>query len=303
MTVEHDRPHADHADTKFPHDNTEHEIIDAEVDPETERAQHLRDDEADGTESAAAYGEPADDLGERSPAAAAEPGEYDAESAGEHGVESESADEERGLGSRPETADDLGADRDADSAHLENDSREGEFEQESGSRTGEYEPESGEPVLEPETGLPAAEAGDRVAEADGQASDVEGEQALGSDPGVVAERLEANGFGTSEQTAPAPAGAGSDPGPLFATSDIDGLRTRFREAQGNFVDDPRDAVVKADELVTETIQQLTTVLAERKQALEGRWSRDSDGGDVTEDLRQALRSYRTFLDQLLAVGH
>jgi hypothetical protein len=45
------------------------------------------------------------------------------------------------------------------------------------------------------------------------------------------------------------------------------------------------------------MQTLATTFAERKQSLEDQWR---TGGDAqTEDLRVALRSYRSFFDQLL----
>ncbi|MQY28358.1 hypothetical protein [Nocardia aurantia] len=290
MTVEHDRTHDEHTPGKFPHDDTEHEILDAEVDPETERAQHDRADEVEENEFSPKYqgtdDAEAETLGERKPVSEGE--------AGNHGLESASAVEDPDDEFRPAADRDFGTEPAADEERLESDSRGADHEPEAADSAGEYAPGSENRVIEPETGLPEAKDEDAVA-------DTETEPALGSDPGVVSERLEANGFGTSEQQA-VPGSVGSDSDALFASTDVEGLRSRFREAQGNFVDDPHDAVVKADELVTETIEQLTTALADRKRALEGRWSRDTGGGDVTEDLRQALRSYRTFLDQLLAVG-
>jgi hypothetical protein len=83
---------------------------------------------------------------------------------------------------------------------------------------------------------------------------------------------------------------------------IDGLdserfRSRWHDVQAAFVDDPQRAVQDADELVAELIQRLVATFAERKQSLEGQWQQ---GGDAeTEDLRLALRSYRSFFDRLL----
>jgi hypothetical protein len=65
------------------------------------------------------------------------------------------------------------------------------------------------------------------------------------------------------------------------------------------VDSPQDAVREADELVAEIIQNLAATFAEHKRTLEGQWSR---GDEVqTEDLRLALRQYRSFFNQLLSV--
>ncbi|MFQ6392086.1 hypothetical protein ACLMAJ_01385 [Nocardia sp. KC 131] len=108
----------------------------------------------------------------------------------------------------------------------------------------------------------------------------------------AADQPEHNGRGASPDGDPA--------APLFAQADIEQLRTRWRELQVNFVDSPQETVTQADELVLTTIQQLTATYAERKKMLEDRWSRFEDGN--TEDLRQALRGYRTFFNQLLSTG-
>ncbi len=84
---------------------------------------------------------------------------------------------------------------------------------------------------------------------------------------------------------------------LIEGSDSDRFRSRWHEVQAAFVDDPQRAVQDADQLVAELMQTLAATFAERKQSLEGQWR---DGGDAeTEDLRLALRSYRSFFDQLL----
>lgn len=82
---------------------------------------------------------------------------------------------------------------------------------------------------------------------------------------------------------------------LFGEDVATGFRTRWRELQADFVDDPKRAVQGADELVDEVLQSLTKTLTEHKQGLAGGWQ---DQGE-TEELRQALRKYRSFLDQLL----
>jgi len=65
------------------------------------------------------------------------------------------------------------------------------------------------------------------------------------------------------------------------------------------VDEPRRSVEQADALVAEVIKRLANSFAEERSKLEGQWGR---GGDVsTEDLRVALRRYRSFFDRLLNV--
>lgn len=86
---------------------------------------------------------------------------------------------------------------------------------------------------------------------------------------------------------------------LFPAGDGDSFRNRWHDIQGGFVDEPRKAVEQADELVASVIQRLAQVFADERAKLEGDWSQ---GRDVsTEDLRQALRRYRSFFDRLLSV--
>ena len=65
------------------------------------------------------------------------------------------------------------------------------------------------------------------------------------------------------------------------------------------MDEPRSAVEQADGLVAEMMKRLAQVFADERGKLEEQWSR---GDDIsTEDLRQALRRYRSFMDRLLSV--
>ncbi|MFI1359214.1 hypothetical protein ACH4TV_37435 [Streptomyces sp. NPDC020898] len=84
---------------------------------------------------------------------------------------------------------------------------------------------------------------------------------------------------------------------LLAPEDEEGFRSRWQEVQNEFVDDPRDAVHAADALVADVMQQLATTFADHKQELEGQWNRGEQAN--TEDLRLALRHYRSFFNRLL----
>jgi hypothetical protein len=86
---------------------------------------------------------------------------------------------------------------------------------------------------------------------------------------------------------------------LFATDELSGLRSRWDEVQSGFVDDPRESVQKADGLVSDVIDQLTTGFSEVRSRLEERWARGEEAS--TEDLRLALKRYRAFFERLLAV--
>ncbi|GAB3212601.1 hypothetical protein ACQEU5_23670 [Marinactinospora thermotolerans] len=108
--------------------------------------------------------------------------------------------------------------------------------------------------------------------------------------------------GSSQEPEQEMAGArpegGEDAGArLFTPEEVDRFRSQWRDVQGDFVDSPRDAVHDADRLVGEIMDSLTAKFSEHKRRLEEQWS--SGGEPETEELRVALRRYRTFLDQLL----
>ena len=87
--------------------------------------------------------------------------------------------------------------------------------------------------------------------------------------------------------------------PLFPGSELETLRTRWKEVQTAFVDEPRRAVEQADGLVASAMKRLAEVFAEERSKLEKQWDR---GDSVsTEDLRVALQRYRSFFDRLLSV--
>jgi hypothetical protein len=95
-------------------------------------------------------------------------------------------------------------------------------------------------------------------------------------------------------------GAGEQSAPLFAADEGERFRTHWTEIQTAFVDEPREAVKQADGLVAEVIQRLAKIFADERAKMEHEWSRGDDGVS-TEDLRVALRRYRSFFDRLLSV--
>jgi hypothetical protein len=86
---------------------------------------------------------------------------------------------------------------------------------------------------------------------------------------------------------------------LFAGDDLAELRARWAGVQAAFVDDPKDCVQKADALVSDLVEQLTSGFAQARSDLEEQWSRGEEAS--TEDLRLALMHYREFFERLLAV--
>jgi hypothetical protein len=67
--------------------------------------------------------------------------------------------------------------------------------------------------------------------------------------------------------------------------------------QGQFVDEPRQAVEQADHLVAELMQRLATQFSETRAELERRW--DGQENVSTEELRVAMTQYRSFFERLL----
>ncbi len=75
-------------------------------------------------------------------------------------------------------------------------------------------------------------------------------------------------------------------------------RARWQVVQGNFIDAPRDAVTDADAMVGEVLAHVGATFAGQRKALEQGWADDASD---TEELRIALRRYRTFFDRLLTL--
>ena len=95
------------------------------------------------------------------------------------------------------------------------------------------------------------------------------------------------------------AGEAESNAPLFAPNDTQDFRSRWEKIQIGFVDEPRKAGEQADELVASAIKRLAEVFASERQRLEAEW--DKHDNVSTEDLRVALRRYRSFFDRLLSV--
>jgi hypothetical protein len=96
--------------------------------------------------------------------------------------------------------------------------------------------------------------------------------------------------------------------PLFATDAAMGFQHRWDAIQAGFVDDPRRAVEDADALVAETMQKLAETFAGERRRLEQELARrpvadatPEQSSASTEDLRIALRHYRSFFKRLLSV--
>ena len=87
--------------------------------------------------------------------------------------------------------------------------------------------------------------------------------------------------------------------PLFEDNEAEKFRTHWLEIQSRFVDDPTVAVKEADDLVADVIKNITRTFSDKRLGLENQWKR---GDKVsTEDLRVAMKSYRSFFNRLLTL--
>jgi hypothetical protein len=80
-------------------------------------------------------------------------------------------------------------------------------------------------------------------------------------------------------------------------TDTADLREQWHQIQYKFVDDPRVSVTEAADVIAQVAARLEAAIAERQRGLRGRW--DTPAAVDTETLRETLRMYRAFLDQLI----
>jgi hypothetical protein len=102
---------------------------------------------------------------------------------------------------------------------------------------------------------------------------------------------------TSTATTAGTGSAGSDKlERLVPSNRVDEYTSRWDAVKGEFVDEPRQAVAKADKLVGELLDELDQLFRKQRSDLEHGLDKDETS---TEDLRLALRRYRSFFDRLL----
>jgi hypothetical protein len=86
---------------------------------------------------------------------------------------------------------------------------------------------------------------------------------------------------------------------LFPSDELQSFRTRWDSVQTSFVDEPQQAVREADSLVANVVKRIEGQFSADRQKLESQWE---GGGDAsTEDLRQAMKRYRSLFERLLSV--
>jgi hypothetical protein len=92
-------------------------------------------------------------------------------------------------------------------------------------------------------------------------------------------------------------GAGA-PARLIPARRVEEYTVRWNSVKGAFVDEPRQAVGQADQLVRELLNELHEVFGNQRHDFE----HDLDTGEAsTEDLRLTLGRYRSFFDRLLSM--
>ena len=93
--------------------------------------------------------------------------------------------------------------------------------------------------------------------------------------------------------------------------DADQFAAQWQDVQFRFVDDPHGSVTEAADIVAQVTAKMEAAIQERQRAIEerqhaiaeqqrslrGRWGEGSNAD--TENLRETLRMYKTFLDQLI----
>ena len=87
--------------------------------------------------------------------------------------------------------------------------------------------------------------------------------------------------------------------PLFLPDVSKAFRAHWDAVQIGFVDDPKRAVREADELVAQVMKSLAETFSKERAMLEGRADQVEQAS--TENLRVALRRYRSFFQRLLSL--
>jgi hypothetical protein len=152
-----------------------------------------------------------------------------------------------------------------------------------------------EPLVRREPESPVRETERRVV--DGGPRLMQPGAARASEPDRVGNRME--GSANRQPVAAAKTPDQDRNTPLFSEQESRDLFARWDALQVGFIDEPRQAVQEADHLVAAAMKRTAEVFAEERARLERQW----DQGDnvSTEDLRVAMRRYRSFFRRLLSI--
>ena len=122
-------------------------------------------------------------------------------------------------------------------------------------------------------------------------------------PGADTNRLDQPATGAHAASRAGTPGSAAGADAAFAAAgaglvtDADGYRASWVGIQSGFVDDPRGSVTEAADLITQITNTLVSAVQERERTLRGAW--DGSGNADTENLRNALRDYRSFFERLI----
>ncbi len=151
-------------------------------------------------------------------------------------------------------------------------------------------------------GVPAAEAeyGGATGRHDGHGTGYETGVAGGYGTGTTGT---SNGTTTGTTGGAAAGNLHGDPkngardGVVIAPDQNTDFRSRWREIQAEFIDDPQLAAKDADHLVSEITRAFAAQAEERRTRLASSWQHDGTHG--TEELRLVMRQYRGLVDHML----
>jgi hypothetical protein len=107
------------------------------------------------------------------------------------------------------------------------------------------------------------------------------------------------GTSAQERQVPPPKTEDEQLAPLFTPEAAQAFRDQWDAVQINFVDDPKQAVQRADELVAQLMKSLAETFSNERARLEGQVQQAEQVS--TENLRVALRHYRSFFQRLLSL--
>ena len=88
--------------------------------------------------------------------------------------------------------------------------------------------------------------------------------------------------------------------PLFSPDAARDFRASWDAVQIGFVDDPKQAVRQADQLVRQVLDDLGQTFSSERNAVDGGTDTASNQASM-ENLRLALRRYRSFFQRLLSL--
>jgi len=118
-------------------------------------------------------------------------------------------------------------------------------------------------------------------------------------PGTPGGRKPAADRPVADRPGPPPPRTPAEPSERFLDpGEAERLRKRWHEVQSGFIDDPGEAVRRADELASDAVDALGSAIAAQRRTLSEDGTADRERPD-TERLRLALRGYRDLLNRVI----